>query len=348
MNALAPLVMSPLTAVYGAVVRSRRILYERGTFRRSKLAAPVISVGNITTGGTGKTPMVLWLASWLAQSGRKVCILTRGYRRRNAERLTIVSDGQEVCAGPDDAGDEPFLLATKLLGIASVISNADRKTAGDLAIEKFGTDTFILDDGFQHLQLNRDFDIVTIDATNPWGSGSLLPLGRLREPITSLSRADCIVLTRTHQVEEYKSILTHIAKASGGRPVLISRMQTRGYTRVVTGRTEREVPEVPLAAFCGIGNSKAFFQQVESEVGKDLVMKRAFSDHHSYSLKDIAMLVDEAKQQGAHSLVTTEKDAVKLTGFEFGLPCYALAIEIVIDDVQSLTNQIRDFVPGLT
>jgi len=346
MSPLAPLVMSPLTAVYGAVVRSRRILYERGTFSRSKLAAPVISVGNITTGGTGKTPMVLWLASWLARNGRQVCILTRGYRRRKADRLTIVSDGRQVCATPADAGDEPFLLATKLLGIASVISNADRKAAGDLAIQKFGSDIFILDDGFQHLQLNRDFDIVTIDATNPWGGGWLLPVGRLREPITSLTRADCIVLTRTDQVEEYESILAHIGKASGGRPVLISRMQNHVYSPVGIRRAKGDVPEGPLAAFCGIGNSQSFFRQVESEGGKELVLKRAFPDHHSYSQKDISMVVDEAKRLGARSLVTTEKDAVKLTGFEFGLPCYALGIEMVIDDSEKLTDTIRNLFPS--
>src|SRR5205085_6711634 len=177
------LLLPPLSAVYGVVTRTRLALYRRGAFAITKLERPVISVGNITTGGTGKTPLVERVARIVASDGKKVCILTRGYGRAHPDRHVVVSDGERITATPAAAGDEPSLLAQKLLGTAAVVCNADRRTAGLYAIEAFNTDCFILDDGFQHLRLARDLDIVTIDATNPWGGERLLPAGRLREPL---------------------------------------------------------------------------------------------------------------------------------------------------------------------
>lgn len=195
-------VLPPLSLLYGAVTRTRLSLYRRGTFHTTKLDRPVISIGNITTGGTGKTPLVEWVARTVAAQGKKVCILTRGYGRKDPHLQVIVSDGYGVLASPTEAGDEPYLLASRLVGSAAVISSADRIAAGHEAINDFGTDCFVLDDGFQHLRLARDLNIVTIDATNPWGGGKLLPYGRLRETPESLSRADCVVITRCDQVRE--------------------------------------------------------------------------------------------------------------------------------------------------
>src|SRR5690349_15513689 len=205
------LVLPPLGALYGAITRSRTALYARGTFRTFKLERPVISIGNITTGGTGKTPLVEWIARVLARSGKKVCILTRGYGRENPKQRVLVSDGTTVFADPSRAGDEAFQLATDLLGVAAVVSDADRFAAGQGAIQHLSTDCFVLDDGFQHLQLARDLNVVTVDATDPWGGHRMLPNGRLREPLRSLQRADCVVLTRCEQVEDLKPILTEIA-----------------------------------------------------------------------------------------------------------------------------------------
>jgi len=339
MSPLAPLVFPPLSVLYGGIVRARAALYKRGTFRRSRLDAPVISVGNITTGGTGKTPLVAWLAGVLAREGRKVCILTRGYGRQNASRMVIVSDGKEVQATPDEAGDEPFLLASKLKGVAAVISNADRKTAGDLAIRQFAVDTFILDDGFQHLRLHRDLDIVTVDATNPWAGGFLLPFGRLREPPSSLRRAGCIILTRTEQVENSEAILKVIADVSDERPVFVSRMQVSRFSAAMDASSIKS-PQNPVAAFCAVGNPQAFFKQLQNE-GCELVLKRSFPDHHRYKEREVRMLVEEARLGGARSLVTTEKDAVKLNAFKFDLPCYVLEIEIAITQEQELLQMIR-------
>src|ERR1044071_16215 len=200
------IVFPPLSLLYGAVTRTRLSLYRRGTFQTTKLDRPVISIGNITTGGTGKTPLVEYVARTIASLRKKVCILTRGYGRKDPQLQVIVSDGYGVLASPSEAGDEPYLLATKLAGLAAVISSADRIAAAQEAIKDFGTEVFMLDDGFQHLRLTRDLNIVCIDATNPWGGGRLLPYGRLRESREGLIRADCVVLTRCNQVENVAEV----------------------------------------------------------------------------------------------------------------------------------------------
>src|SRR5215470_9419201 len=212
------LVLPPLTALYSAITRARISLYERGTFRTTKLEKPVISIGNITTGGTGKTPLVEWVARTLAAQGKRVCILTRGYGRKDPHLQVIVSDGYGILASPAEAGDEPYLLATKLTGQAAVISSADRIAAGQEAIKDFGTEAFVLDDGFQHLRLARDLNIACIDATNPWGGGRLLPYGRLREGREGLRRADCVVLTRCDQVESVETLRDEVRELIGERP----------------------------------------------------------------------------------------------------------------------------------
>lgn len=317
------LLLPPLSALYGAVTRTHLSLYQRGTLRTVKLERPVISVGNITAGGTGKTPLVEWVAKTLAREGKRVCILTRGYRRKNPRAQVVVSDGQSIMATPAEAGDEPFLLANNLLGSAAVICNADRVRAGRYAIEIFGSECFVLDDGFQHFRLARDLNIVTIDATNPWGGGRLLPYGRLREPISGLSRADCVVLTRCDQAAD----VTHIRDLS---PVFESTMQVVRPPQV----------EGPLAAFCAVGNPESFFEQVRKH-GYELVFEKAFTDHHWYTQYDINNLIKAANESGAKSLITTAKDAVKLHSLSFSLPLHVLEVEIAIKNEAALVELIR-------
>ena len=328
------LILPPLSVLYGAVTRTRLSLYRRGTFHATKLDRPVISVGNITTGGTGKTPLVEWVARTVAAAGNKVCILTRGYGRDKPDRMVIVSDGRTVFATPSKAGDEPFLLATHLVGAAAVISNANRVVAGNEAIRQFDTDCFVLDDGFQHLRLERDLNIVTIDATNPWGGGHLLPFGRLREPLSGLSRADCIVITRTDQVNNLDALHSDIRKYAPNAPLFQSRMRTSR----ITPLNESSGPLVtPVAAFCAVGNPSSFFDTLTHEV----VLKKAFPDHHRYSQSDIDSLIDAARRAGANSLITTAKDAVKLSSLSFSLPCYVREIEPWIDNADELIRIIK-------
>src|SRR2546423_13420251 len=176
------LALAPLGLLYGAAVRARLRLYRSGLLKTESVGAPVISVGNLTAGGTGKTPLVEWVARAVANEGLRACVLTRGYGRADASRRVVVSDGERVLAGVEESGDEPLLLAEKLNGVASVVCDRDRVDAARWARESLGAQAFVLDDGFQHLRIARDLDIVTLDATEPWGGGHLLPRGRLREP----------------------------------------------------------------------------------------------------------------------------------------------------------------------
>jgi tetraacyldisaccharide 4'-kinase len=323
-------VLPPLSILYDAVTRTRLSLYRRGTFHTTKLDRPVISIGNITTGGTGKTPLVEWVARTIAAHGKKVCILTRGYGRKDPHLQVIVSDGYGVLASPAEAGDEPYLLATKLTGQAAVISSADRIAAGQEAIKDFGTECFVLDDGFQHLRLARDLNVVTIDATNPWGGGSLLPYGRLREKPEGLSRADCVVITRCDQVDSADELTAEIRRLTGERPIFQSQMRP---VRVSSLKNPSETlaPPARVAGFCAVGNPHSFFKNLQQS-GFELALQKSFPDHHVYSQDEIDSLTQAAKDAGATSLITTAKDAVKLRALSFSVPCYVLEIEISIDN----------------
>ena len=334
------IVLPPLSLLYGAVTRTRLSLYRRGTFQTTKLDRPVISIGNITTGGTGKTPLVEYVARTIASHGKKVCILTRGYGRKDPHLQVIVSDGYGVLASPSEAGDEPFLLATKLAGQAAVISSADRIAAGEEAIKDFGTEAFVLDDGFQHLRLARDLNIACIDATNPWGGGRLLPYGRLREAREGLRRADCVVLTRCDQVENIEGLRDEVGELIEGRAIFESRMRP---LRVVSLKNGPEVLAVPgrVGAFCAVGNPGSFFENLRG-LGYEIGLERAFADHHAYSQSDVDALHQLAKETGANALITTAKDAVKVKGLSFALPCYVLEIEIAIHEADAFQQLVLD------
>ena len=305
-------------------------MYRRGTFRTTKLPQPVISVGNITTGGTGKTPLVEWIARFLAQNDRTVCVLTRGYGRQAPDERVLVSDGKTVFSTAEAAGDEAFLMAANLRGAAAVISDADRIAAALDAIKHLHSDCFVLDDGFQHLRIARDLDIVMIDATNPWGGGRLLPEGRLREPLSGLSRADCIVLTRVDQVDRIDAIdvIQKVLDKFNSCPVFTSRMRTREIAPLKDSSTPMAGP---VGAFCGVGNPQSFFTHLKSE-GYSPVFEKEFRDHQRYTQPLLDSICEDAQRNGAQSLVTTAKDAVKLSSLHHAIPIYSLNIEISIDN----------------
>lgn len=332
------LLLPPLSALYGAVVSTRVSLYSRGTFRTKRLDRPVISIGNITAGGTGKTPMVEWVARVLAAEGRKVCILTRGYKRSNPNERVLVSDGHAVLASAEEAGDEPYLLATNLAGVAAVVCDQDRFSAGTGAIKHLKSECFILDDGFQHLQLARQLNIVMVDATNPFGGGHLLPYGTLRESTSGLQRADCIVITRTDQRDDLASVKEELRRLSGDRPVFTSRMKVSDVRQL--GSVQTELPmAAKVAAFCAIGNSTAFYRQVR-HAGYSVVSQKSFNDHHRYSQSDIDKLTRKAIESGASALLTTAKDAVKLSSLKLDMPCFVFEIQIEIDNASEMRRMI--------
>jgi tetraacyldisaccharide 4'-kinase len=343
MNPAASLILLPAGTIYRAVTRARLAAYRGGLCSVSKLAAPVISVGNITTGGTGKTPLVEWVCRTIAavsreelREGKKVCVLTRGYARANPKVQVVVSNGSELLANEPEAGDEPFLLATNLLGSAAVISNPNRVAAGKWAIENLQSEVFVLDDGFQHLRLFRDVDIVAIDATNPWGRGGLL-----RESLRALSRANCVVITRTEQVEDIGSIKETIQRVADKVPVLSSRMLTSGFRKLDGEPIGMPAQSQPIGAFCGVGNPESFFNHLRRE-GLHLAFTRTFPDHHHYNQSELDSLVREAKARGVRSLLTTAKDATKLQALKLEMPCSVLEIQISIDDEDRLVDQIRN------
>ena len=344
----ASLILLPLSTAYSAVTRLRLAAYRRRLFSVSKLAAPVVSVGNLTTGGTGKTPLVEWVCRTIdvvahegVREGKRVCVLTRGYGRANPNTQVIVSNGTDILASELEAGDEPLLLARNLQGIAAVVSNPDRLAAGEWAVGNLQSEVFVLDDAFQHLRISRDLDIVTIDATSPWGGGRLLPYGRLREPISGLSRADCVVITRVEQAEDLASIRNVIKRIVGNAPIFSSRMLTRGFRSLNGDQVNAAaLRSQPMAAFCGIGNPASFFNHLGRE-GHQLVFTRSFPDHHQYQQSEVDILVADAAANGAKRFITTAKDAIKLQLFKFGIPCFVMDVQISIDEEEPLVELIR-------
>lgn len=352
MNPRTSVLMMPLSTAYRAITQARLAAYRSGIFRTSKLAAPVISVGNITTGGTGKTPLVEWICRTIAgavestglpdfKSRKGICILTRGYGKLNPDEQVLVSDGNKILTDEGNAGDEPLLLAQNLLGIAAVISNPDRVAAGEWAIPNLGTEVFVLDDGFQHLRIARDLDVVTVDATNPFGGGELLPNGRLREPLSGLLRADCVVITRSDQVSDPTAINDAVRKIVGNRPVFGSRMVTVGLRQVGGNHINAsELLDRPVGAFCGVGNPASFLTHLRKD-GFNISFSRAFADHYKYSQTDVDSLTAQAQATGAQALITTAKDATKLDSLKISMPCYVLEIRIAVDEEERLAALIQ-------
>ena len=346
MNSAVSIALAPLGTLYGVAMKTRRALYRSGRLHVHKLGAPVISVGNLTTGGTGKTPLVAWIARELAQTGQRVCILTRGYGRRNAGTRVVVSDGVEILSDAAQAGDEPLLLAETLKGLAAVISDADRVSAARWAVEHLHSGVFVLDDGFQHLRVERNLNILTIDATNPWGNRKLFPAGILREPPSEMKRADCIVMTRADDPQRAEELRREIATQAPATPIFSSRMRLNATRRVPSNFAQtlidpQEIRASRIAAFCGLGNPESFFSLLRRS-GYELAHTQIFRDHHRYTQSDIDGLVRESVARGAQILITTAKDEVKLRSLRFELPCYAADIAIEIDNAKQLKDLITE------
>ena len=328
--------LSLLAPIYAKIADARNRLYDRGVFESFDLGCRTISIGNITTGGTGKTPLVAYVARVLAKRGERVCILTRGYGRENPKQRVLVSDGNEIFASVREAGDEPFELAQKLRGEAIIIADADRVAAAEWAKRKFGVTMFILDDGFQHRRAKRDLDIVCIDATNPFGGGKMLPAGRLREPLGNLKRADVIVITRANLVDDLTDLKCEISQLAPAKPIFNAENRITNITLLDDFHRRKQAPrkieiKEQVVAFCGLGNPENFFEQL-SRASFDGVATKRFGDHHKYSQSDVDTIEQLASQAGASALLTTAKDAVKLGGLKFTLDCYVVETEVILND----------------
>ena len=305
-------VLALLSRGYGAAVRARLWAYRNGVLSGKRLPGIVVSVGNITAGGTGKTPLVMGLARWVRDEGLPVAVLSRGYRGRHRGRILEVSDGETVKVSFEEAGDEPCLLAHNLPGIPVVVSR-HRHEAGLYARKHFGTEVFILDDGFQHLALERDLDVVLMDSSDPVGNGCLLPQGPVREPIDQLARADVVVLTRAGGGKGGSG-------AGGLRKPSFTELPVFRADHVITGiafpgsgetRPVEFLRGKRVAAFAGIGNPSVFRDSVVA-AGAEVVGFTGFPDHHPYSAGEIESLLDAARVSGADLILTTEKDWVRM------------------------------------
>ena len=321
---LPPLVrmaLWPLSLVYGQLMRLRVALYERGLLKQKRLNRPVISVGNLTVGGTGKTPMVIWLAERLLAQGLRVGILSRGYK------------------GSGGTSDEIELMKLRLNNRVAFGVGPDRFEQGR-RIEA-SADVFLLDDGFQHRQLSRDVDILLIDAARSLGKEVMLPTGRLREPVSAMSRADFLLFTRTETVPGTMEAITKLQQY----PVFSAATQLVGF-RLLGERIQfvpaDEIDAGPFYAFCGIGNPRAFFLNLQNW-GIAVAGKCEFGDHHRYDERDVRELVAAARRMGARALVTTEKDEQNLSGEKFeGLPVYVAVIDLAIDKEEVFLQAIRE------
>ncbi|MEZ5345049.1 MAG: tetraacyldisaccharide 4'-kinase [Pyrinomonadaceae bacterium] len=335
--------LSALGWLYGKIIDTRNSHYEKGTLKSFSLGAPTISVGNITVGGTGKTPLVSVIAKLLAERGEKVCIISRGYKRENEKELVVVSDGKKILTDVKKAGDEPFELARKLLGKTIVISDSNRIRAGRFAKENFDTTAFILDDAFQHLRVKRDLDIVVIDATNPFGNKKTLPSGTLREPLSNLRRADLIVMTRTNLVEDVGNITNEIRQHNEECEIITAKSQISNISEIFDfhsgNRSDLVKPGGSAISFCALGNPGNFFQQLKNE-GILPAATKAFPDHHDYRQKDIDLLSSLASDYSADHFLTTPKDAVKLAEFKFEFPCYVVESKLIFENEKRLRSQI--------
>jgi tetraacyldisaccharide 4'-kinase len=320
----------PASLLWQAIVRTRAAAYRKGFFRSKRLPGTVISVGNLTAGGTGKTPLVLWLAERLHAEGKRAAVLTRGYRG--------------VPAGPGGVpqSDEVAIYRTRLQHLAELGVGANRFASGKI-LSRHGIEWFVLDDGFQHMQLARDVDIVLLDATDPFAEGWMIPAGLLREPKSALARADIIIVTRSPKTPAIETIVQRITHV----PIFHAVTELLDVVKIPTHPSQ---PPEPLAgwrtkkafAFCGIGNPQAFFDDL-SRWGGSVSGHSSFPDHHTYTQRDIQRLESDARDSAAEIMLCTEKDIFNLRNVQLPrLPVYCARISMEISEPDKLWRTISE------
>ena len=351
--------LSMVSKVYGGAVKLRRIFYKKAVLKSKRLPCPIISIGNITVGGTGKTPMTIYVAQVVKQLGYKVAIISRGYKGKAEKVGGIVSDGRVLLMTPEIAGDEPYMMANRLKDVP-VIVGKNRFKAGWLAIRKFDPDVIVLDDGFQHLKLQRDLDLVLLDYRKPFGNGHLLPRGVMREPASALLCANAIILTRSDTVNDNetssspKKLRPHERKKpvyrtfhhpfvykiiNGEKKIFEKNMQAalRQNSDCIKGRT--------VFAFSGLADNHNFRQTVKS-LKCNVSGYMEFPDHHSYSDRDLKDISAAAKRSMSECLITTEKDYVRIA-HKIDWPGDLFVIGIEIDfgaDKKRFNSYIKDWI----
>ncbi len=302
----------PCSLVYERMVRYRLLKSYRSKKLRKKVPARVISVGNIVAGGTGKTPMVKWLCERLVNNGRSVCVVSRGYGRKSAKDDVIVLSKDNSSVSWTDVGDEPYMLSSQLKDVPILVGR-NRFYCAREAVKRFNPDVIIMDDGFQHLALERDVDLVLLDCKTPFDNGYLIPLGRMREPVSHLVRADAFILTRVPDKSTGKRTEILLKSIFSDIPVFQTYHRATCVRNLKTG-DQYEIDFLKgkrIMAFSGIGNPDAF-TGILKECGALLAECVSFPDHYCYSKKDLDRLLETAEKNGVEAVITTEKDVVRL------------------------------------
>lgn len=344
---LFKLLLSIGSIFYGIAINLRNFLYFIRILPKTKLDRIVVSIGNLTTGGTGKTPITAELARMLAKSGKKIAILSRGYGGSlDSKKVNLISDGKKVFYTAKEAGDEPYWMASNVKNVF-VLTCKDRIKAAKWAIKEFDIDIFILDDGYQYIKLKRDLNILLIDGHKKFGNNMLLPAGPLREPISEIKRADKIIVVNKisysqKSIKDCRAYARHLIKKYD--------KEVFGCGTVANGiyNINQNIPifeSQKVYAFTGIAQPEFFFSAIESHKHK-LVKKVEFDDHHDYTDEDLANIITEAKISGANIIVTTEKDIVKIKPLigkmKMDIPIYVLKLSIELD-IANLLKGVIDY-----
>lgn len=325
----------PASLCYSLLQRLRALLYKTGIFSTVNLPRPVISIGNISVGGTGKTPVTAYVARLLLEQNLRVAVLSRGYGGSLEGETVLVSDGNTVMLTAQECGDEPFLLAATIPGLIVVIGT-DRYAAGALAMKQLSPDVFLLDDGFQHLRLQRDLNILLVDYAHPFGNGWTLPAGLLREPKSAASRADLVIHTRCPEVTNVRYPLpgkTNIA----AHHLLHNLVPFRGGSEIAL----HKLGEKRVLAFAAIAEPHTFFDALQSD-GLQLIKSIPFPDHSYYTELRVKEIMAAVRSNNIDCVITTAKDAVKLDGIsnELAEIIYIATLEISLTDADELQEKV--------
>jgi tetraacyldisaccharide 4'-kinase len=334
----------PLAPVFEVIVRLRNWLFDNGWIAVHRTGVPVISVGNITAGGSGKTPMVIEIAGILIRAGKRVAVVSRGYGRETTGTI-VVSDGRSLHADPRTGGDEPNLIATSLPE-AIVIADEKRIRAARMAVNDFHAEVIVLDDGFQHRYVGRSLDIVLLDALRSPFETPMLPAGYRREPLQSLQRAQCIIVTNAPSESDAGKMYTNAA-VDGIRHRFSATFQSVSVTKIGESGTKRSLEFLngqSVVAVSGIANPDRFHREVE-RLGCRIERTMAFGDHHRYTQNDVANIVATYRLCGADIVLTTEKDSVKLKEYGealSGVPVFSLILAPVIHHHNEFETLIKN------
>ncbi len=315
--------------LYSRLMLVRARLYQRGVFPVFRAPVPVVSIGNLLMGGTGKTPHVKAVCGYLCSRGFRPAVIIRGYGGRAGRGPLVVSDRRNVHASPEAAGDEPVMLARELSGVP-VVAGSDRAAGSRLAVEELEADVLVLDDGFQHMALFRDVDIVLVPAVNPFGNGHVFPGGMLREPPEALCRASCLLITGREQVSDAEALGLRqgLQELCPELPVFDSKVRAARIATVCGKPGANAVPPAKVAALSAIGNPEGFSRTLE-KAGIRPVLVLSYPDHHGYTVSDLKRICRRVKASGADAVIITAKDAVK--------------IEPLVEEMRSAGKDIPDF-----